>query len=555
MYAQHFGLAREPFSLAPDPRFLFMSESHREALAHLLYGVGGGGGFVVLTGEIGAGKTTVARAFLEQLPTHCRVAYIYNPSLSVIELLQAICSEFAIADLPPQAGGRFYVEALNAFLLKGHAQGKQALLVIDEAQALQPAVLEQLRLLTNLETAERKLLQIILIGQPELRDMLAQPGLEQLSQRVIARYHLGPLSPADTRAYLEHRLAVAGGLGGAAPPNPFDAGAMAALHRLSGGVPRRLNLLADRALLGAYGRSRRTVDRATVQRAAVEVLGQLPGGSRVWWPAALAAGLVLGLAGAAWWWGPWRQAPLPVAAAPVAGAQPRTVPADPAASAAALAAPVVPAPPLPVPPSDSAVDLLAAAHADDAIAWRELALRWGVAIGEGEPCRVAEQQAQLGCWRNERAERGDLRLLRTLGRPALLTLRTSTNLRVYALLVALGDKDATLQVGQRRFVITLPALAGAWRGEFATWWRQPPGWKAGERTPTPAARDWISAQIVRLMPEVSGKPFRDQVAAFQIGQGLPADGVPSAPMLMVLNRQAGVAEPPLPPALPPLPGG
>ena len=170
MYASFFGLAREPFSIAPDPRFLFMSERHREALAHLLYGVGGGGGFVLLTGEIGAGKTTVCRCFLEQIPTQCAVAYIFNPRLTVAELLQTICDEFGVV-VPPQGPGAIglkgAVDALNAFLLRAHAEGRSAVLVIDEAQSLAPEVLEQLRLLTNLETAERKLLQIILIGQPE----------------------------------------------------------------------------------------------------------------------------------------------------------------------------------------------------------------------------------------------------------------------------------------------------------------------------------------------------------------------------------------------------
>ncbi|MEY3296191.1 MAG: hypothetical protein RLZZ451_2239, partial [Pseudomonadota bacterium] len=267
MYAAHFGLSREPFSLAPDPRFLFLSERHREALAHLLYGVRGGGGFVLLTGEIGAGKTTVARGFLEQLPPGCVVAWVFNPQLSALELLQTLVGEFG---LPPLAGAdreslKAHIDALNRFLLEVHARGGQALVVIDEAQALEPAVLEQLRLLTNLETAERKLLQIVLIGQPELRGRIA--AIEQLAQRVVARYHLGALDEAETRQYVEHRLGVAGLQG----PTPFDAAALRALHAQTGGVPRRINLLADRALLGAYGQGLRQVGRALVERAAAEV--------------------------------------------------------------------------------------------------------------------------------------------------------------------------------------------------------------------------------------------------------------------------------------------
>ena len=213
MYAKFFGLRHEPFSIAPDPRYLYMSERHREALAHLLYGLNGGGGFVLLSGEIGAGKTTVCRCFLEKIPKRCNVAYIFNPKLTVEELLKTICDEFRIPvhhDGPGVATIKDYLDPLNEFLLKTHAVGQNNVLIIDEAQNLSADVLEQLRLLTNLETSERKLLQIILIGQPELRDMLARPELEQLAQRVIARFHLEALSEEETGRYIRHRLMVAG---------------------------------------------------------------------------------------------------------------------------------------------------------------------------------------------------------------------------------------------------------------------------------------------------------------------------------------------------------
>src|SRR5258706_891187 len=258
MYARFFGLKREPFSIAPDPRYLFMSDRHREALAHLLYGVKGGGGFVLLTGEIGAGKTSVRCCYLKQIPPRCNVAYIFNPKLTVDELLKSVCDEFRV---PYQHTGwgettvKDYVDALNEFLLKTHAVGQNNVLIIDEAQNLSADVLEQLRLLTNLETSERKLLQIILIGQPELRAMLAKPELEQLAQRVVARLHLEALSPPETTQYLRHRLAVAGLKRGF----PFDREAMRRIHKLSRGVPRRINLLCDRALLGAYSSDQPTV--------------------------------------------------------------------------------------------------------------------------------------------------------------------------------------------------------------------------------------------------------------------------------------------------------
>ncbi len=270
MYAQFFGLKREPFSIAPDPRYLFMSERHREALAHLLYGLGAGGGFVLLTGEIGAGKTTVCRCFLEQVPKRCNVAYIFNPKLTVEELLRSVCDEFRIPyrhEGPGLPTAKDYVDALNEFLLKTHAVGQNNVLIIDEAQNLSPDVLEQLRLLTNLETRERKLLQIILIGQPELRDMLAGPGLEQLAQRVVARYHLDALSETETAQYIKHRLAVAGMTG----VIPIDREARKRIFELSRGVPRRINLLCDRALLGAYSSGTPRVGAAIVEKAAREV--------------------------------------------------------------------------------------------------------------------------------------------------------------------------------------------------------------------------------------------------------------------------------------------
>jgi general secretion pathway protein A len=279
MYTDYFGLKQEPFSIAPDPHYLFMSERHREALAHLLYGVRGGGGFVLLTGEIGAGKTTVCRCFLEQVPSRCNVAYIFNPRQSAEELLESICDEFRIPRTPPPGrppSARDHVAALNEFLLRTHGVGQNNVLIIDEAQSLSAEVLEQLRLLTNLETNERKLLQIILIGQPELRDMLARPELEQLAQRVIARYHLDALTLRETAQYIHHRLAVSG-LNGALP---FDAPSLRRIHALTRGVPRRINLLCDRALLGAYASGRSAVGVDIVDRAAAEVGGATPSQSR-----------------------------------------------------------------------------------------------------------------------------------------------------------------------------------------------------------------------------------------------------------------------------------
>src|SRR5450759_2544429 len=248
-----------------------MSRHHQEALAHLLYGVNGDGGFVLLTGEVGTGKTTICRCLLEQIPESCEVAYIFNPMLTVEELLSTICVEFGIACPPGNTSIKVFVDCINAFLLDAHAKGRHTVLIIDEAQNLSADVLEQMRLLTNLETNQRKLLQIILLGQPELAAMLERPELRQLAQRIVARYHLGPLTKPEVAAYVRHRFEVSG-----AQRQLFPAALMGRLYRLSGGVPRVINVLCDRALLGAYVQGKERVDRATLAQAAREVLHLQP---------------------------------------------------------------------------------------------------------------------------------------------------------------------------------------------------------------------------------------------------------------------------------------
>lgn len=507
MYAPFFGLQQEAFSIAPDPRFLHLSAGHREALAHLLYGLQGGGGFVLLTGEIGAGKTTVCRCFLEQVPPGHRVAYVYNPQLTPVELLHTVCQEFGVeVGSPPPATTKPYVDALNRFLLDTHARGEQGLLVIDEAQGLSVELLELLRLLTNLETQDRKLLQIVLIGQPELRDQLARPELEQLSQRVIARVHLGPLNAAETADYVQHRLAVAG-LQGA---QPFAPRALALVHRLSGGVPRRINLLCQRALLGAYAHGRPRIDAAIVRQAAREAFDtpadSAPRGAAL---AALATLLVALAAGGAWW---WRHGSAP-AGAPVAAAQG-------AASAPALAL----------------TDTLQP-WTDAAAATAALAAAWGLeAAAADEPCR-AVRTLGLAC----HEARLDLALLRRLDRPLLLVLDDGGG---WLLLRALGADTATVQGAGGEQRVSLALLQSRWGGTATAWWRPPAG-------DTPA---WVLAQLVALQgPEsqaARGSPdeaLRRRVFAFQVGQGLPLDGLAGPLTLMQLNRASGVDEPRLRP--------
>ncbi|QYF94104.1 AAA family ATPase [Massilia sp. PAMC28688] len=519
MYTHFFNLKQSPFSIAPDPRYLFMSERHREALAHLLYGVGSGGGFVLLTGEIGAGKTTVCRCFIEQIPANCRLAYIFNPKLTVQELLLTICDEFRIAVAVPGGGPlsvKTYVDAINLHLLASHAGGKNNVLIIDEAQNLSADVLEQLRLLTNLETNERKLLQVILIGQPELRTMLARPELEQLAQRVIARYHLGPLSEEETGTYIGHRLAVAGALAAA----PFPPALIPRIHRLTHGVPRRINLLCDRALLGAYVENSPHVTRAILRRAAQEVFAEQPGmaPARKRWPlvaTAVLAGVAVSAA-AAWRLMPERAAP----AASVAAVR------APAARAAVPAA-------MPV------------AHSDEQVALRELATLWGQALPEGDACQVGKR-LNLRCHQG----RGGLYELRQLDRPAILTLRDGPNVG-YMLMTAMDEASVTLRVQGKAHKVPVSALTARFDGAYTTFWKMPRFYRdeiaAGG---SGADVDWIAARLAQLSNApvpAAGQALDARMQAalrtFQAAQNLKVDGVAGPRTYMRLNQLSGVAEP------------
>ena len=276
MYKKYFGLSELPFTIAPDPRYLYLSAEHREALASLLYGIGCNGGFVLLTGEIGTGKTTVCRCLLEQIPAAAEIAFILNPKYSISELLEAICDELKIPYQHSEERIKGYIDALNAHLLESHARGVNTVLIIDEAQNLSLDALEQIRLLTNLETSSDKLLQIVLIGQPELLEKLSSRQLRQLNQRITARYHLHALSAPELREYVNHRLAVSG-----CEAPLFTAGALRALHRLTGGVPRMVNVICDRALLGAYVERRRLVVHVNGQALGTQSLTQTCGRLRL----------------------------------------------------------------------------------------------------------------------------------------------------------------------------------------------------------------------------------------------------------------------------------
>ena len=267
MYQQYFGLRALPFSIAPDPAYLHLGNQHREALAHLMYGVGAGGGFVLLTGEVGTGKTTVCRCLLQQLPEGTEIAFVINPMQSPTDLIATICDELRLPPADDPLNVRKQIDRLLAHLIDTHARGFRTVVLIDEAQNLSVETMEQIRLLTNLETDQTKLLQLVLIGQPELSTKLALPELRQFAQRITARYHLGPLRFTETRAYVHHRLAVAG-----VYDEIFPEWSLRRIHAASGGVPRLINVLCDRVLLGVYAESARSVSRRHVRRAIEEVL-------------------------------------------------------------------------------------------------------------------------------------------------------------------------------------------------------------------------------------------------------------------------------------------
>lgn len=268
MYTRYFGLTEKPFAIAPNPRFLYMSELHREALAHLLYGINGEGCIILFSGGVGTGKTTVCRCLIEQLPETTDVALILNPKLTIADLLKTICEELGIGISQQNPTNKDYIDGLNTYLLEAHSKGRTTAVIIDEAQNLDIEVLEQLRLLTNLETDTQKLLQIVLIGQPELREMLKVPALSQVSQRITTRYHLDSLQLADVSAYIQHRISVAGG-----DPRTLamSDSVIRIINKHSGGIPRLINVICDRALLGAYAENKAYIDVEIVKKAVREV--------------------------------------------------------------------------------------------------------------------------------------------------------------------------------------------------------------------------------------------------------------------------------------------
>ncbi|MEQ6292133.1 ExeA family protein [Vogesella sp. GCM10023246] len=516
MYTHHYGFSGLPFSIAPDPHFLFMSQQHREALAHLMYGAMNNGGFVLLTGDIGTGKTTLCRCFLQQLPPECDVALIFNPKLNAQELLSTICEELHIP-LPAAPGSKEYIDRINSYLLDSHAKGRTTLVIIDEAQNLDDDVLEQIRLLTNLETNQRKLLHIALLGQPELRDKLERPSLRQLSQRIVSRYHLGPLPAAEIADYIHHRLAIAD-----CSRSLFPDKLTPLLYRYSGGIPRKLNLLCDRALLGCYVQGKTEVDKATLRTAAAEVFGPemrhrrgqklLTAGALLVSATALASTLLL-----------YRQEAPAAARPPVATSSAHKV----------AAAPALPGPPAAV----MASSLPAPATAPAA----NLALlqQWKLSASSGATDEFCQQAALAGlaCLHG----RGDLALLLQLNLPVLLHMQTAGS-DGYLLLEQLHNDQATVGNGQLRSTVPSRLLQTAWDGSYQLLWRPPPGYQGpmaqGSRG---LGVTWLWQRLEQQSGSdgtprwdvIFDKQLEQRLREFQKRMGVPADGI-AGPLTLIL---------------------
>jgi general secretion pathway protein A len=568
MYLEYYGLDQAPFSITPDPHYVFLSEHHRDALAHLLYGIrqGGGGGFVQLTGEVGTGKTTLSRLLLNQLPENTHAALVLNPRLEPLELLQTICEELRLpigpsaqvpqtqvrpagkdkgkgaakhANASPVAakppGAKQLFDALSAYLLEAYAKGDRVVLIIDEAQNLSTEALEQVRLLTNLETETQKLLQIILIGQPELRETLARPELRQLAQRITARYHLRPLDEPATMAYLRHRLTTAG-----AKRFPFTADAVRRLHRRSGGVPRLINVIAERALLGGFAHDLVSIDARTVDRAADEALA--PAGNafahRERTPLLIAAALCLATVAIvfALTRRPANDAPpdataTTVAAAATTATQPS---ATPSAAASTSAAP--PAAAGDALDGERLLQRLRATPTGSGREWNALVAAWKAPIAVRKASPDACLATPAPGWRCLRS-RAQLDQLLQYGRPVLLRLRAEPQAS-WARLLGVDAGGVRLSIDGEPMHVQRIALAGVWNGEFLAIWPAPETVETDHAAGDADAVAWVRRRLQAegLVADANGTDTAAALRTFQARLGLRSDGRLDADTVFALAR-------------------
>jgi general secretion pathway protein A len=547
MYEEYFGLKNKPFSIVPDPSYFFVSEGHREALAHLMYGIQNEGGFVLLTGEVGTGKTTVCRRFLELMPEDVEVAFILNPKVTAEELLATICDEFAIKYPKNTTSIKVLVTHINNYLLQVHEKGHRAVVIIEEAQNLKTDVLEQVRLLTNLETNRKKLLQMIMLGQPELRDMLLEPQLRQLSQRITARYHLGPLRREEVPRYVKYRLSAAGLVRG----RLFLPRAVKELIRLTGGVPRLINVVCDRALLGAYVQEKTRVDVKTLKRAAREVFGseiyrrrrwhgyRVPGLGLLLLFFLLLAGFyyapmtkttadvtgVAGRQGPAAMRGKAESARTTIAARPIAAG---VVTDNPGGSSVGAA---VSAPPPPVAGTLGKPARLSGLKTREA-AYDTLFMQWHLEYTAGARKTVCDQARSQGleCLTGK----GGMADLRQMNKPVVLKLTDEKGGRFYETLTGLEGEEGTFRMGNETAAVRLKEIAGWWAGDYFLLWRRPPGYRAnlkqgmgGDMVAWLAARLAVASGHAASIAEnhVYDRPMVEQVKHFQLAHGMVPDGV------------------------------
>jgi general secretion pathway protein A len=517
MYIDYFALKELPFSIAPNPQYLYMSGQHQEALAHLLFGIQSEvGGFILLTGEVGTGKTTLCRCLLEQIPMDVETAFVLNPKVSAIELLQTISDEFGFAGGGSQSL-KSLTDALNLYLLKEHRAGKRAVLIIDEAQNLSREVLEQLRLLTNLETNERKLLQIILLGQPELGETLNKRSLRQFSQRITARYHLEALKSNETRDYIAHRLKVAGG-----DSNLFDTKASHRIHQLTGGVPRLINLICDRSMLGTYAEDKKIVSLATVNKAAVEVMGTKRS-SFNWGLLTLTASVTVALFILLWIKSPLDEAP-DAQDNVFADAEQQNVSSNQPASTSIA------------PPNEDDLNLTIQGHNDIRAAWYDLFALWGTAFADQKtaPCELAKD-ISLECMERQVSWQE----LQRIDRPMIVFLEEQ-----YFTISEINHKHVTLLAGNKQFELTRIEFLERFDGRISMSWRIPPNYdsplKLYDRGPEV---DWLAAKLAMIEgkqePIETGTTFtsllKSRVEKFQNAVGLEPDGVAGPLTLININ--------------------
>ncbi len=539
MYTRFFGLNEKPFSITPDPRYLFMSARHGEALAHLVYGVTESGGFMQLTGEVGTGKTTLVRTLLlNRMPNNANVAVVLNPQISALEFLVTICEELHIPVPDDRNSIKALIDTLNGYLLEAHADGRRTILVVDEAQNLAPDVLEQVRLLTNLETAKQKLLQIVLIGQPELRELLARNDLRQLAQRITGRYHLEPLSKEETAQYIEHRLKVAGALG-----EVFDTGAKREVFRLTQGVPRLINVICDRALLGAFSIESRRVNRRIVRRAATEITGKAESGNTLR-RALPVVGVIAAVVISAGFLTLLEERKQMIDAATETAVPARQEPVDVAPEPQQEAKPESEPTPAPEEAQASLDDQLQLARelTNRQSAMAALLSLWGLEYRGGDQSGCAQAEAagysclsQRGSWGN----------LKQFDRPAVLTLIDARGQTHNVVLVRIEEQTAELSIGGVMVTHPVGEVSDMWLGQYMLLWRPPNGFAVSM---APGSRGsnvlWLRQSLAEIdatyHTDFPGSDEFDEnlqqiVRAFQRDHRLDVDGVAGQQTQIIIN--------------------